>query len=117
MAVSTICVTQNNSWGIRKIMMNLYHVSSWGPDGKDDVVILAAAKTVGLAARLADQLLAGRRDLKCSGKANCICLMAEGVQEQKTQIIGGPYSGLSGCRGAIACWKREPWHRKWAKQP
>lgn len=99
------------------MMKNLYQIASWGADGKDDVIFLAVAGTVGLAARLVDPLLAERRDLKCSGIANSICLIAEGVAEQKAQVIAGPYHGLSGCKGAIACWKREPWHRKWVKQP
>ena len=98
-------------------MLSIYHISSWGPDGQEDVIVLAAARRVGLAARLADRLLAGRRDLKCSGKADCIHLLAEGVGGRHAQVIGGPYSGLSGCKGAIASWKREPWHRRWVKQP
>ena len=96
-------------------MMNLYLIASWGPDGEDDIVILAAARTVGTAGRLADQLLSGRDDLKCSGKANWIVLLAVGVAMTKQQIMGGPYSGLSGCEGAIACWTREGRHRKWVK--
>lgn len=102
--------------GRKTLMMNLYLIASWGPDGKGDIVILAAAKTVGTAGRLADQSLAGRNDLKCSAKANWIVLLAVGVAMIEQQIIGGPYSGLSGCKGAIACWKREGWHRKWVKQ-
>ena len=97
------------------MMMKLYQMSSWGPDGQDDVVLFVTARTVKMAGTLADENLKGRADLRCSGKANAAFLLAE-VTTNKQQVISGPYRGLAVSHFIVDFWVREPWHKKWVKR-
>ena len=94
----------------------LYQVSSWGPDGEDDVNFVVQAESFTEAAKVVDVELASL-DIrkKCRGFSNNVIELGQSLaSEAGARVVIGPYLALSGAYGGFRCWSRNErggdWH-------
>jgi hypothetical protein len=89
-------------------MRFLYQVSSWGPDGEDDVNYVVQAESFTEAAKLVDvELASSDVRKKCRGFSNNVIELGQSLAgEAGVLVVIGPYLALSGARGGFRVWSR-----------
>ena len=91
-------------------------VSSWGPDGEDDVNFVVQAESFTEAAKVVDVELASL-DIrkKCRGFSNNVIELGQSLaSEAGARVVIGPYLALFRAYGGFRCWSRNErggdWH-------
>ena len=87
----------------------LYQVSSWGPDGEDDINYVVQAESFTEAAKLVDVTLnSSDMRTKCSGFSNNVIELGQSLaSEAGARVVIGPYLALSGAHGGFRVWSRD----------